>query len=186
MTPNSVLLLTLHGPVGPSLKLTRNESARESIVTEIDQQPITYKTGTIESSGAVLALRVIFGLPIALVAGFIGGVFNNVAVPAQIDGDVPDFLAPLIVTSIFAAVGGMIAWFNRFDSKRGTVLMWAVSTVGGLLGALVAYYIGDRYIGPVDLHVLNKRLSQAVLIGAAVGVNVTAAIVAISASKMGR
>jgi len=107
-------------------------------------------------------------------------------VPTRSEGDIPAFLAPLIVTALFAATGGMIAWFNRFDSKRGTGLVWAVSMAGALLGAFLAYYLGERYIGPVDLHILNRRLTQVVLFGAAVGANVTAALVAIVASRLGR
>jgi hypothetical protein len=155
-------------------------------LNKIEHQSITYKTGTIESSSAILALRIVAGLPIALVAGFIGSIFNSVAVPTLSAGAIPNFLAPLFVTTLFAAAGGMIAWFNRFDSRQGTALLWAISTAGGLLGAFVAYYLGDRYIGPVDLHILNKRLAQMVLIGAAIGANVTAALVAVTASKMGK
>lgn len=155
-------------------------------MTNIDQARITYKRGTIESSGVILVLRIAVGVPIALFAGFIGRVFDSVAVPTIIGADIPNFLVPLIVTSIFAAAGGMIAWFNRFDSKRGTLLIWAVSTAGGLLGAFLAYYLGERYIGPFDLPVLNRQLAQAVVLGAAIGVNVTAATISISASKMGK
>ncbi len=155
-------------------------------MTNIDQPRITLKTGTIESSSAILVLRIAFGVPIALFAGFIGSIFNIIAVPTRTAADIPNFLVPIIVTTLFAAAGGMIVWFSRFDSKRSTAFIWAISTAGGLLGAFAAYYLGDRYIGPVDLHILNKRLAQMVLIGAAIGVNVTAAIVAVAGSKMGK
>lgn len=155
-------------------------------MNEGNHKSFLYKTGTTESSGAILAVRIVVGLPIGLLAGFIGGIFNNIVVPTRSEGDIPTFLAPLIVTALFAATGGMIAWFNRFDSKRGTGLVWAVSMAGALLGAFLAYYLGERYIGPVDLHILNRRLTQVVLFGAAVGANVTAALVAIVASRLGR
>ena len=107
-------------------------------------------------------------------------------VPTLTSGDIPAILAPLIVTGLFAAAGGMIAWFNRFESKRGVAFVWAVSTAGALLGAFAAYYIGDRYFGALDLHILDRRISQVVLLGAAFGANVMAALGAITASWFGK
>ena len=155
-------------------------------MTELEQKSFTYKTGTIESSRAIVAVRILVGLPIGVVAAFIGSIFNNIAVPNWSAGNVPVFLVPLIVTGLFAASGGMIVWFNRFESRRGVALLWAASTAGGLLGAFIAYYFGDRYGPPIDLDDLHKWISQLVLLGASIGANALAALVAVLASRSGR
>ncbi|MCH8228696.1 MAG: hypothetical protein IIA53_00035 [Chloroflexi bacterium] len=155
-------------------------------MTDANRKAFLYKTGTSEASAAILAVRIIVGLPIGLVAGFVGNIFNSIAVPSPVPGDISAFLARMAVIGIFAATGGMIAWFNLFESKRGALLVWSVAAAGGVLGALAAYYIGDRYIDHPDVYILNQRLSQAVLFGAALGANVMSTVLAIATSRLAR
>ena len=170
----------------PNLASHHRRTTWTNCLTKADHQTFRYKTGKIESSGAVLALRIVAGLPTGILAGFIGSIFNNIAVPTRSAGDVPAIVAPLVVSSLFAASGGMIVWFNRFETRRGLALLWAASIAGAILGASIAYYAADRYIGPLDLHILNQRLSQAVLFGAAVGANTIAVVVSLEASRRGK
>ena len=155
-------------------------------MTDINQKAFLYKTGNTDASGGILAVRIAVALPISRVAAFIGNIFNSILVPSPVAGEISAFLVRMAVMGFFAATGGMIAWFNLFESKRGALLVWSVAGVGGLLGALVAYYIGDRYIDHPDVYILNQRLSQAVLLGAAIGANALATILAIMASRTGR
>lgn len=155
-------------------------------MTETNQKSFLYKTSTVEASGAILAVRIVVGLPIGVVAAFIGNIFNSIAVPSPVAGDASAFLARMAVIGIFAATGGLIGWFNLFESKRGAVFVWSVSAAGGLLGALAAYYIGVRVIDHPDVYILNQRLSQAILFGAAVGANFMATLLAIVTSRLGR
>ncbi|MCH7982513.1 MAG: hypothetical protein IIC28_00925 [Chloroflexi bacterium] len=155
-------------------------------MTDANRKAFLYKTGTSEASAAILAVRIIVGLPIGLVAGFVGNIFNSIAVPSPVPGDISAFLARMAVIGAFAATGAMIAWFNLFESKRGALLVWSVAVVGGVLGALAAYYIGDRYIDHPDVYILNQRLSQAVLFGAALGANVMSTVLAIATSRLAR
>lgn len=155
-------------------------------MTGVSQKAYKYKSGTTEGLGAILAVRLVVGLPIGLAAGFIGNIVNGIVVPSPVAGDISAFLARMAVIGIFASTGGMIAWFNLFGSKRGAGLVWSVAAVGGLLGALAAYYIGDSVIENHDIYILSQRLSQAVLLGAALGANTAATLLAIVASRLGR
>jgi hypothetical protein len=155
-------------------------------LTDADRKGFLYKTSTVETSGAILGVRILVGLPLALVVAFIGTIFNGIIVPSPLAGDVLAFMVRLAVIGIFASTGALVAWFNLFESKRGAVLVWSVAGAGGLLGALAAYYIGDRYIDHPDVYILNQRLSQVVLLGAALGANAMATLLAIAASRLGR
>ena len=155
-------------------------------MTELDQKLFPYKSGKTESSNAILIVRIAAGLPIGVVAGFIGSIFNIIVVPTRTAGDVPDHLAPLVVTGLFAASGVMIVWINRFESRRGIAFMWTMSTAGALLGAFIAYYFGDRYAPELDLHNLNKWVAQIVLLGASIGANTAAVLTATLAPKFNR
>jgi hypothetical protein len=155
-------------------------------MTELDQKLFPYKSGKTESSSAILIVRIAAGLPIGVVAGFIGSIFNIIVVPTRTAGDVPDHLAPLVVTGLFAASGVMIVWINRFESRRGIAFMWTMSTAGALLGAFIAYYFGDRYAPELDLHNLNKWVAQIVLLGASIGANTAAVLTATLAPKFNR
>ena len=155
-------------------------------MTDTNQKGFLYKTSIVETSRAILGVRVLVGLPIAAVAAFIGSMFNGIFVPSPVAGDVLAFTVRMAVIGIFASTGGLIAWFNLFESKRGAVLVWIVAAAGGLLGALAGYYIGDRYIDHPDVYILNQRLSQAVLFGAALGANAMATLLAIAAARWGR
>ena len=150
-------------------------------MTDTNQKGFLYKTSIVETSRAILGVRVLVGLPIAAVTAFIG-----ILVPSPVAGDVLAFMVRMAVIGIFASTGGLIAWFNLFESKRGAVLVWIVAAAGGLLGALAGYYIGDRYIDHPDVYILNQRLSQAVLFGAALGANAMATLLAIAAARWGR
>ena len=124
-------------------------------MTRANQKSLLYKTSTVDSSSAILAMRVVVGPPIAPVAAFIGNIFNGIVVPSPVAGDVSAFLARIAVIGIFASTGALIGWFNLFESKRGAAVVWSVAVVGGFGGALAAYYIGDRYIDHPDVYILN-------------------------------
>ena len=46
---------------------------------------------------------------------------------------------------------------------------------GGLVGAVIAYFVGGHYIDHPDVYILNQQLTQTVIFGAAIGSNVFAA-----------
>ncbi|HIN14544.1 MAG TPA: hypothetical protein EYM69_02750, partial [Dehalococcoidia bacterium] len=101
-------------------------------MTDTNQKGFLYKTSIVETSRAILGVRVLVGLPIAAVAAFIGSIFNGILVPSPVAGDVLAFTVRMAVIGIFASTGGLIAWFNLFESKRGAVLVWIVAAAGGL------------------------------------------------------
>lgn len=168
------------------LRLHQRGAPGDKSVTDGNQKSIPYKSGTAETSIAILVVRVVVGMPVGLVAGFVGNIFNSVVVPSPVAGDVSAFVARMVVIGMFTATGGMLAWFNLFESKRGALLVWSISGVGAVLGALAAYYIGTRVIDHPDVYILSLRLSQAVLLGAALGSNAAAALLAIVASRIDR
>ena len=155
-------------------------------MTELNRKSFLYKANTVDATRAILAMRVVVGLPIALVAAFVGNIFNGIIVPSPVAGDILAFLARIAVIGTFASSGALIGWFNLFESKRGAALVWSVASAGGVLGALAAYYIGDRYIDHPDVYILNQRLSQAILLGAALGANIMATLLAITSSRLSR
>ena len=130
-----------------------------------------------------MAVRIAVGLPVGIVAGFIGSIFNHIVVPTRTAGDIPDHVVPLVVTGLFAASGVMIVWINRFESRRGVTFMWTVAAVGALLGAFVAYYFADTFSPELDLHKLNKWVAQVVLLGASIGANTAATLFAVFSTK---
>ena len=132
----------------------------------------TYKKDGVSGSFGLMAVRVAVALPIALVAGFVGNILNGMLVPSPVAGDNVAFIVRLAVLGFAASAGAMVAWFNLLDSKSGGVLVWVIGGVGGLVGGLVGYYIGDTFIDHPDVYILNQRLTQVVIMGAAVGANV--------------
>ncbi len=155
-------------------------------MTDVSQKAYKYKSGTTEGLGAILAVRLVVGLPIGMAAGFIGNIVNSIVVPSPVAGDISAFLARVAIIGIFASTGGMVAWFNLFESKRGAVLVWVVAALGGFGGAIAAYYVGDSVIENHDVYILNQRLTQTVILGAALGANALASLLALTASRLGR
>jgi len=145
-------------------------------MTNSSPQGFEYKPDDINSSLGVLAIRLVVGLMIGLVAGYVGNMINGLVVPSPGAGDDIAFLVRMTVIGSVAAGGGMVAWFNAFDSKSGAASIWVVSAVGGLIGAVVGYFIGSSYIDHPDVYILNQRLTQVVILGSALGANAFAAI----------
>jgi hypothetical protein len=84
----------------------------------------------------------------------------------------------MFVIGAACSTGGMIAWFNMFESKRGGLLVWIVGMLGGFLGGIVAYQVGSGIVDNPDLVLsgkilgywtLSQRLVQVVILGAGVG-----------------
>lgn len=143
-----------------------------------------YRNDEVNSSLGMLGIRLAVGLPISMVAGFVGNILNGMFVPSPTAGDESAFLARMLVLGIAASTGGMVAWFNAIESKSGATAIWTTAALGGLLGAIIAYYIGSIYIDHPDVYILNQRLSQGIMLGAAVGSNVLAASVSIIRTRM--
>jgi hypothetical protein len=135
----------------------------------------SYKRDDVNSSFGILAIRLAVGVPISLVAGFVGNIFNGIIVPSPAAGDDLAFLFRMAVLGVAASTGGMVSWFNAFESKSGAFGIWAVGAIGGLIGAVVAYFVGDQYIVHPDVYILNQQLIQTVIFGAALGSNAFAA-----------
>ncbi len=142
-----------------------------------------YKSDGVNSSIGILIVRLLVGTPISLVAGFVGNIFNGIIVPSPTAGDELAFLARVAVLGYAASAGGMIAWFNALESKTGTFVIWFIAGIGGLTGATIAYFIGSVYIEHVDVYILNQQLTQVVIMGAAIGSNVVASIVAVLSTR---
>jgi hypothetical protein len=112
-----------------------------------------------------------------MVTGFVGNIFNGILVPSPAAGDELAFFVRMLLLGISASTGGMVAWFNAIESKSGATAIWIIAALGGFTGALIAYYIGSTYIDHPDDYILNQRLTQTIILGAAVGSNVFATIV---------
>ena len=145
-----------------------------------------YKTDGVNSSLGVLVIRIMVGLPIGIVAGFIGNLSNGLLVPSPAAGDNVAFIIRMLVIGSATAAGGMVAWFNVYESKSGATRLWAVASIGGTVGAIIAYFIGDAYITPPDVYILNQRLVQVVILGAGIGANVLAVIMSVVSARLGR
>jgi hypothetical protein len=143
----------------------------------------TYKTDGVNGSLGVMAVRVAVGLPIGLVAGFVGNILNSIVVPSPVAGDNVAFLVRVFVLGFAASTGGMVAWFNLLDSKIGGVVVWVIGGLGGLIGGLVGYYVGDAFIDHPDVYILNQRLTQVVIFGAAAGSNVFSVVFSIVSAR---
>jgi hypothetical protein len=145
-----------------------------------------YKSDGVNSSLGVLATRVAVGVPIALVAGFVGNMFNGMVIPSPTAGDDLAFFVRVLVIGFAASTGGMVAWFNLYESKSGGALVWAVGGVGGLIGAVVGYYTGAAFIDHPDVYILNQQLTQVVIIGSAIGASVSAVALSLFSARSGK
>jgi hypothetical protein len=143
-----------------------------------------YRDDSVNSSLGVLAIRVAVGLPISLVVGFIGNIFNGIVVPSPAAGDELAFLIRTFVIGFAASTGGMVAWFNVFESKSGASLVWFTAGIGGLIGAVIAYFIGDSFIANNDLYIMNQQLTQTVIMGSAIGATAFAAILSLVSARI--
>ena len=137
-----------------------------------------YKSDSANSSLRILLVRNIVGFPIALVVGFVGNIVNGLVVPSTALGDFSAFAVRIFVIGAACSTGGMIAWFNMFESRRGGLLVWVVGTVGGFLGCLTAFQLGSGVVDNPDIVLsgkvlgywtLSQRLVQVVILGAGVG-----------------
>ena len=137
-----------------------------------------YKPDSANRSLRILLVRNVVGFPIALVVGFVGNIVNGLVVPSATEGDFSAFSARMFVIGAACSTGGMIAWFNLFESKRGGMLVWSVGTLGGFLGGLIAFQLGSGIVDNPDLVLsgkilgywtLSQRLVQVVILGAGVG-----------------
>ena len=137
-----------------------------------------FRSDSANSSLRILAVRNIVGFPIALVMGFVGNIVNGLVVPSAAVGDMPAFMARMFVIGAAASTGGMVAWFNIFESRRGGFLVWFIGTLGGFLGGIIAYQVGSGIVDNPDLVLsgkilgywtLSQRLVQVVILGAGVG-----------------
>jgi hypothetical protein len=80
----------------------------------------------------------------------------------------------------------MVAWFNLYESRSGAALVWALGGVGGLIGAVIGYYVGHTYIEHHDVYILNQQLTQVVIIGSAIGSSVFAVVLSVVSSRSGK
>ena len=143
-----------------------------------------YRNDDVNSSLGILGIRLAVGLPISMVTGFVGNIFNGILVPSPAAGDELAFFVRMLLLGISASTGVMVAWFNAIESKSGATAIWIIAALGGLTGALIAYYIGSAYIDHPDVYILNQRLTQTIILGAAVGSNVFATIVSASRARI--
>ena len=137
-----------------------------------------YKPDSANRSLRILLVRNVVGFPIALVVGFAGNIVNGLVVPSAAVGEFSAFAVRMFVIGAACSTGGMIAWFNLFESKRGGLLVWSVGTLGGFLGGLIAFQLGSGIVDNPDLVLsgkilgywtLSQRLVQVVILGAGVG-----------------
>lgn len=142
-----------------------------------------YRRDAVNSSFGILAIRMAVGVPIALVAGFVGNIFNGIIVPSPVAGDDLSFVVRMFVLGVAASTGGMVAWFNAFESKSGGVGIWGVGVIGGLVGGIIAYIVGREFIDHPDLYILNQQLTQTVIIGTAIGSNLFAAALSVYGTR---
>ena len=83
-----------------------------------------YKPDSANRSLRILLVRNVVGFPIALVVGFVGNIVNGLVVPSVAVGDFSAFAVRMLVIGAACSTGGMVAWFNMFESKRGGFLVW--------------------------------------------------------------
>lgn len=152
-------------------------------MTNSSSSGFEYKKDGVNSSLGILVIRLAVGIPLALVAGFVGNIFNGIIVPSPAAGDEFAFLVRMCVLGFGAASGGMVAWFNAFESKFGVFGIWAFGAIGGLVGGVIAYFVGGAFIDHPDVYIMNQRLTQTVILGTALGSNVLAAGFSVLASK---
>ena len=137
-----------------------------------------YKPDSANRSLRILVVRNVVGFPIALVVGFVGNIVNGLVVPSAAVGEFSAFAVRMFVIGAACSTGGMIAWFNLFETKRGGLLVWSVGMLGGFLGGLIAFQVGSGIVDNPDLVLsgkilgywtLSQRLVQVVILGAGVG-----------------
>ena len=137
-----------------------------------------YKSDSANGSLRILLVRNIVGFPLALVMGFAGNIVNGLVVPSTAVSDFSAFAVRMLVIGAACSTGGMVAWFNMFESKRGGFLVWIVGTLGGFLGGIIAYQVGSGIVDNPDLVLsgkilgywtLSQRLVQVVILGAGFG-----------------
>ena len=153
-----------------------------------------YKPDSANRSLRILLVRNVVGFPIALVVGFVGNIVNGLVVPSTAVSDFSAFAVRMFVIGAACSTGGMIAWFNMFESKRGGLLVWSVGTLGGFLGGLIAFQVGSGIVDNPDLVLsgkilgywtLSQRLVQVVILGAGVGSCLFVSVLSLFSSRFG-
>ena len=151
-----------------------------------------YKPDSANRSLRILLVRNVVGFPIALVVGFVGNIVNGLVVPSTAVSDFSAFAVRMFVIGAACSTGGMIAWFNMFESKRGGLLVWSVGTLGGFLGGLIAFQVGSGIVDNPDLVLsgkilgywtLSQRLVQVVILGAGVGSCLFASVLSLFSNR---
>ena len=151
-----------------------------------------YKSDSSNTSLRILLVRNVVGFPIALVMGFVGNIVNGLVVPSTAVSDFSAFAVRMLVIGAACSTGGMIAWFNMFESKRGGLLVWSVGTLGGFLGGLIAFQVGSGIVDNPDLVLsgkilgywtLSQRLVPVVILGAGVGSCLFASVLSLFSNR---
>jgi hypothetical protein len=155
-------------------------------MSNLSKTPLEFRTNTSRDLIGIVIIRILVGAPLGLVGGFIGNIFNGILVPSPAAGDFVAFLSRMIVFGIGASLGSLMSWFNLFESRRGVAIIVVVGTVGGVVGSMIAYYIGSSYIDHPDVYILNQRLTQTVILGTALGANLTLSGLAYFLARTGR
>ena len=155
-------------------------------------QMYKYKPDSANHSLRILLVRNVVGFPIALVVGFVGNIVNGLVVPSTAVSDFSAFAVRMFVIGAACSTGGMIAWFNMFESRRGGFLVWSVGTLGGFLGGLIAFQVGSGIVDNPDLVLsgkilgywtLSQRLVQVVILGAGVGSCLFASVLSLFSNR---
>ena len=151
-----------------------------------------YKPDSANRSLRILLVRNVVGFPIALVVGFVGNIVNGLVVPSAAVGEFSAFAVRMFVIGAACSTGGMIAWFNLFETKRGGLLVWSVGMLGGFLGGLIAFQVGSGIVDNPDLVLsgkilgywtLSQRLVQVVILGAGVGSCLFASVLSLFSNR---
>ena len=116
-------------------------------------------------------IRTLTGLVVAFALGFAGMALTGLFVPPTGASDVELLLARLGMIGGGATVGASLGWAVAMETRREVLTAVLLALAGALSGGWVGLIYGEANVFHPDQIRRVQRISQVVVIGAAVGAN---------------
>jgi hypothetical protein len=124
-----------------------------------------------------LAVRSVAGLLIAFGGGFVGMIAGSLFIPSIAQGEFLPLLVRVLIIGLGTALGASLAWLTFFADRWKSGLALVCSFAGGSIGGLIAFYVAESTGDNPDTQMLIREITQATIVGAAIGSNLLPAAI---------